>query len=319
MTFSFKNFKESMVIIEAGQKSGYSDEHAFAHVWNHSVSNGTIKNRERMHREIDMAEKDPTHPLNFSKVSSAGFTGGKKENSSPAAYYSELRSAANTIHDVANHPDFAENIKQKHKATVAGAAKGALHKFWTHHGGSNATSKADITIGDGNGKKGISYKKSGGSQLMSGEAGETKATYNAAAAYMLNDKHISQSEHVDIKDHINRVAEHLSAMKTASREEQVQHRNGAQKLLDHIHNKHPLLNAYVHTEAASGRAKFGGGDGSATHVLTSYNAKHGNAHIMRPDDYKHPAALLSHPRIALPKGSGRPGNLKIDIRDHHTN
>lgn len=312
------SFKEVRYLTEAGKKSGYSDEHAFAEVWNHSVENGTIKNREYMHKEIEAAKKDPKHPLHFDKISKAGFKGGDKANSSPDMYYKELHHAADTIHDVANHPDFAENVAQKHKASVAGAAKGQLHQFWTHHGGSNATSKADITIGEGESKKGLSYKKAGGSQLMSGEAGEVKATYNAAAAYMLHDKHMSQADHDELKHHVNKIADHLTAMKTSSREDMVKHRDDAQKLLEHVHNKHPLLNGYVHAEAASGNAKFGGGEGRATHVLTSFNEKHGNAHIMKPEDYKHPAALLSHPRIALPKGEGRPGNLKIDIRDHHT-
>jgi hypothetical protein len=309
----FKEFSlNEELLIEAGKSSGYSDEHAFVNVWNHSVDKGHAQSREKMHAEINKAKTDPNHPLNFHKINSAGFKGGKKENSSPEKYYKELHHAADTIHDVANHKDFHDSVKNKEHASVAGGSRGVVANSWKKHGATNATSKADIKIGH----HGISYKKSGGSQLMSGESAETKATYHHAAAALHHAGHIDAAQHAIITQHADKAAYHLAAMKdsTSDAEKRV-HRDAAQAHINAAHKVHPKLNNFVHHEAASGHAKFSGGEGSASYIVTSYNEKTGSASIHHVNDYKKSKPQdLASPRAAAPKGRGRPGNLKIDIK-----
>lgn len=301
------------LLLEAGKSSGYSDEHAFVNVWNHAVHHDHAQSREKMHAEIDKAKTDTKHPLNYRKISSAGFKGKTKRNSSPEKYYKELHRAADTIHDVANHKDFHDAVKNKERAESTGKLRNKVSDSWKRHGSTNTTSKADIKIG----KHAISYKKSGGSQLMSSEPAETRATYHHAADALHKAGHINADQHSAITRHVNKVAHHLAAMKnsTSTAEKRI-HRDAAQSHINAAHAVHPKLNNFVHHEAASGHAKFTGGEGSATHVVTSHSAKTGSASIKHVDDYKtSKPEELSTPRVALPKGKRRPGNLKIDIKE----
>lgn len=305
---------EEDLIVEAGKASGYSDEHAFVHTWNHMVKKGIAHDKEAMHKEIDDAQKDENHPLNHQNISSEGFKGGDKKNSSKESYTKEMHHAADTIHTVATHPDFKGAVENKHEATVAGASHGKVSDSWGSHGAKNATSKADIKIGT---EHKLSYKKSGGSQLMSAEPAETKATYHHVASEMKKEGKITNEQESSMKEHANKVSEHLAAMKTAkTTAEKVSHKEAAQKHIDAIHSEHPEVNNYAHHEAASGNHKFGkGGEGAATHILSSYNHKTGSAGLHHVNEYKHGTMKTSHPRVALPKGDGRPGNVKIDIKD----
>ena len=77
----------------------------------------------------------------------------------------------------------AVNIKTKIKGNYMdhiGGGSGKISSFWVENGGSDPTPKTDILTNI----ESISLKKAGDSQLMSGGAGETKATFMAAASYI---------------------------------------------------------------------------------------------------------------------------------------
>lgn len=288
----------------------YSDEHAFKNVWNHAVNTGISTDKEKIKAELEKAKTDETHPLHFNNVSNEGFAGKKKDPKAKANYEAELNTAFHTVHGVASHPDFKKEVKNKTQAKVAGATRTKLSKSWESHGASNGTSKADITIGG----KGISYKKAGGSQLMSGESAEATATYHHAAAKMLKDGHITPEQHAELKQHINNVGAHLKAMKTSRKEDIDSHVKDAQKIINLIHKAHPKLNGYVHHEAATGDQKFETSEGKATHIITSAD-KNNTPKIDNPNDYLSGKSHMIIPRIAKPKGNNREGNLKIDKRE----
>lgn len=316
MTY-IQNFNEFIaaggqtLLTEAGKASGYSDEHAFVNTWNHAVNHGIAQDKDKMHDEIEAAKKDKNHPLNFHKVSAEGFKGKDKSKSTPEQYYNELHHAAKTIHTVANHPDFKGAVEHKHQASVAGASRGSVSDSWKSHGATNSTSKADIKIGT---EHALSYKKSGGSQLMSAEPAETKATYHHAINGMRAEGKLTDEQRDKLHDHVEKASAALAKMKEAGADKTAL-KNEAQHHIDAVHAEHPELINYVHHEAASGHHKFGGGEGSATHILSSYNEKTDSAGLHHVNEYKHGTMKTAHPRAALPKGDGRYGNLKIDIRD----
>jgi hypothetical protein len=77
----------------------------------------------------------------------------------------------------------AKNLKAKLKGSKMeqfGSSRASVSSFWSQNGGSQPTPKTDMFTN----KERISLKKAGGSQLMSGRPGETKATFMAAAAFM---------------------------------------------------------------------------------------------------------------------------------------
>ena len=82
--------------------------------------------------------------------------------------------------DLKNLQTFGQNIITA-GAPVGGAfdfqEKGSLTSFWKENGGSNVTSKTDITLGGNQ----YSVKNADGAQLMSGKKGESTATAVAAA------------------------------------------------------------------------------------------------------------------------------------------
>jgi len=288
-------------------KGGYSDEHALVHVWNH-VS-GTNKNA--MH-EAEKAKKDPNHPLSFKKAEH-GFTGGEKQIHHKEAYHKEIDHAARAVESMKKHPEFAKSHKNGEKAEVKGASRGKLSDTWREHGAGNATSKEDIRIG----KHAVSLKK-GDSQLMSAEHAETKAVYHHATGEAVKNKHMSHEQAQNVRKKIAKVAGHLESMKhTTSEEEKRKHRDAAQKHIDEIHSSHPHLIHHVAHEASTGHGKFGGegSEGSARFLVTTTH--HGDVHVHDTKSNNEPI-VHGNPRVALPKGSGRPGNLKLDYRVKHT-
>lgn len=304
--FSFIQF-----LITEAKGSGYDDEHATANLWNHATENpDTVKSPDHLKAEIEKARKNKKHPLNFHNQTE-GFTGGKKPHHEEA-YYEELHRAAHTVHGLANHPELKKAFKAKAKASVAGATKGKLSSTWTKNGGSNATSKADIVISGKGHHHPISLKK-GDSQLMSAQGSEFKATYDHATdQHMKANKKFTAAHKKAVMAGIDKVNNHLSKMAGASPDQQRQHRDSAQKILDKIHSDHPGLLSHVHHEASTGEGKFGGKGsvGSARFLVTS---THNGAHIHDVETNKDPI-VASHPRVALPKGEGRPGNVKIDYK-----
>jgi len=317
---SFKSFLS--LLTEASAKSGYSDEHATAHLWNsvvnHENTNQILSNPDpsKIHDEIEKAKKDPNHPLNVNNAPKQGFVGGKVNKE---GYYKELHDAASTIHGLANRSEFSDAVKNKHKMTVAGAARGKLSNTWNKNNAKNATSKADLHLFDsklGEDKdpniKRISLKK-GDSQLMSAQPEEFAATYDHAT-----DQHINESNSGFTSEHkkeamrkIKKVQEHLNAMKGANPDEQRKHRDSAQKIINDIHEKHSGLLKHVHYEATTGHGKFGHNQaGSANWLVTSTPD---GPHIHNTESGNEPIEA-GIPRIALPKGDGRSGNVKIDYK-----
>lgn len=301
----------SSIVTEA-KASGYDDEHAFVNVWNHSVHNPKLlKSKASLHADIDSAKTDKKHPLHFDNQTN-GFTGGKKQEHRDA-YYSELHHAADSVHDIANHPAFADSVKNKHEASVAGASRGSLSKTWVQHGAKNTTSKADVTIGSGKHLKTLSLKK-GDAQLMSAGKEETSATYDHAMQGMVAHGHATPAQHLEVMKHMKTVSSHIAAMKTAKNaDEQIAHKNKAQDIINKIHKDHPKLIRYVTHEAATGHGKFGThGSGTARFLVTTGK---GGAHVhdSETNDVGH-ESTLPIPRVALPKGSGREGNVKLDYK-----
>lgn len=314
--------EEGLPINEAKSGVSYNDEHAHANIWNHMVSKGIAHDKPAMMKELEKSKKDKTHPLHFSKAEDKGFTGGKKTKEAEHSYHSEHETAVHTIHALANHPDFKKAIKEKHNAKVMGGERGTVSHTWIKHGATKgATSKADVSIHDPKkdnhaGIK-LSMKKGGGSQLMSGGPEENAAVHDHAAREMLNNhpkyKNLPQSKKEEIHSHImkdmNNVSKHLNAMKTSSREKMIHHRNEAQKSIDAAHDRHPELNHFVRKEATTGEGKFGKGSAqAASHLVKSSTAgKEAKVSHVDKQNYEGP-----RPRVALPKGEGRSGNVKSD-------
>lgn len=300
---------ESNQLIMEAKGSGYDDEHATVNMWNHAVHNPhLLQSKAHLHAEVEHARKDRNHPLNFHNQND-GFTGGKQPHHEEA-YYNELKHASNTVHDIASHPAFKDTVKNKHHASVQGATRASVSSTWTKHNAKNATSKADIAIGAHT----VSLKK-GDSQLMSAGGEETKAVYDHAMRGMVTHNHASEADHVDVMSKMDQLHKHLSAMKdTQDDDEKRKHRDAGQAIVNDIHARHPKLSRYVNYEAATGHGKFGTHQtGTARFLVTSTN--HGSTHIHdTAEDDIGKASELPTPRVALPKGSGRPGNVKLDYR-----
>jgi hypothetical protein len=299
-------------------KSGYSDEHALARVWNHAVTHPDAKKLLSSHAnlksEIDKAKSDPNHHLNFANQKE-GFTGGVKKPEHEEAYYKELHHAAHAVAGFAQHPAFKEAIANKEKAQVSGADAGTVSDTWKKHGAKNATSKADVKIG----KIGLSLKK-GAAQLMSAESNELRATYDHATTQHMKENSKFTSEHKQhVMDKIHQIGKHMEAMKGANMATQKQHQAHAQKLADEIHNDHPGLMNHVAHEAATGQGKFGGAGstGSSDVLVTTHEGAAPHIHDVKTNNS--PIHVKPKLRIALPKGRDkatglgtRGGNAKLD-------
>lgn len=317
-------FNEHMLLSESAAKSGYSDEHAFTHVWNHMVNHGLTHDKKAMNAELEKAKTDKTHPLHPDYISSKGFKGGKKTPEAIADYHRELSDAVHTVHTIANHPHFKKAVEEKHQAEVMGANRGEISSTWKKHGATKgAVSKSDISISKPGSPKGsglkLSMKKGGGSQLMSAGPEENKAVHDHATRDMLNNHpnyaKKSQKEkdaiHADVMKKMDEVTHHMNAMKTASPEQQQEHKKKAQAALDAVHNAHPHLNAFVRKEATTGHGKFGTDSPHAASYLVKSASNGKPASVQHVDEVDHSGPRL---RASLPKGSGRSGNIKADER-----
>lgn len=312
----------STVLTEAKSGESYNDEHAHANVWNHMVSKGIAHDKDAMHAELDKASKDKKHPLHFSNASDEGFTGGKKNEAAKESYHAEHKNAVDTIHALSQHPHFAKAIKEKHVAKVMGASKGVVSDTWKKYGATKGgTSKADVSIIHPTDKKHqglkLSMKKGGGSQLMSSGPEENKAVHDVATKRMLDEhpkysklpKAKKDSLHKEIMKHMDTVEKHVNAMKTTPREKWEHHKQEAQKAMNAAHDAHPELNQYVRREATTGEGKFGeGSEHSASYLVKSSQGK-AKASVKHASETDFNG---SRPRVALPKGEGRSGNIKLD-------
>lgn len=320
----FKQFISEQTILTEEKVGAYSDEHAHARVWNHMTSLGIAHDKKAMIAEFNKAKKDKKHPLHFDNAKDhEGFVGGKKTAAHKEAYHREHENAIHTVHALATHPEFKSAVKGKHQARVMGASSGELSPLWKSHGAKNATSKADIAIINPKSEKGegirISMKKGGGSQLMSAGPEETAAVYHHAANEMLNThpdyKKLPEKKkkeiHAGIMAHVATIGKSLNAMKTAPREKLAGHKNKAQNAIDTVHNEHPSLNHFIRKEATTGKGKFGEGSPHAASYIVKSAAGKKEPVVKNVDDMDFSGPK---PRAALPKGTGRSGNVKVDER-----
>jgi hypothetical protein len=314
--------EEGIPISEAKSGVTYNDEHAHARIWNHMTGKGIAHDKSAMTAELEKSKNDKTHPLHFNNADSEGFTGGKKTKEAEHSFHAEHAAAIHTIHALATHPDFKKAVTEKHQAKVMGGVRGQVSDTWKKYGATKgATSKSDVSIYNPSQKNHagikLSLKKGGGSQLMSAGPEETSAVHDHAATEMLNNhpkyKNLPQNKkdeiHSQIMKDMSNVSKHLNAMKTSSREDMVQHRNEAQKSINAAHDRHPELNHYVRKEATTGEGKFGKGSAfAASHLVKSATDSQGAkvSHVEQ-QNYDGP-----RPRVALPKGEGRSGNVKSD-------
>lgn len=292
----------------------YNDEHAFVHLWNHSVNHNIASDKQKMLDHIKNAEKDPNHPLSFENAPSGGFKGKKKTDAAKTAYFTELKRAVHTVHGFATHPDFKNHVKNKDRAHVMGASAGKLSDVWTRNKAGNPTSKSDIKIGD-TGAKTVSLKKGGGSQLMSAGSEENTAVHDYATDRMMQHGKINEKQKNDIMKHIKKAGEIAARMKGSSRDQQYKLKDEAQKHINSAYELHPELNEYVHHEATTGIGKFGQTEHAAQYLATSAKEGKEDVKIHHADKIKFTTPTSNRIRVALPKDSARGGNFKLDKKD----
>jgi hypothetical protein len=295
-------------------KAKFNDEHAVAKVWNHMISNGITKKEDIM-GELESAKKNKEHPLNFSNTGDEGMSGGKKTDSHFDSYHDEIQRAGHTVAGLANHPSFKDAVKKKLVARVTGADRGNLSDTWTTNNAKDRTSKADVILSDPKTKKDyhpISLKK-GDSQLMSAQPEEMMAIYHHAAnEHMKTDQTFNNEHKNNVIKQISQVQKHMNAMKTASETEKDSLVSKAQSIINNIHKNHPGLINHVAREASTGHGKFGKNQvGTARYLVT---ALPDGAHVHDTEINHEPIVPNAVPRIAKPKGGGRPGNIKLDYR-----
>ena len=269
-------------IRKPSQKDGkHNEEHAVKHMWNHFSSKGEdVPSVEDMHAEIEKAKTDRNHPLHIRHREDHEFSGkisgnnarvGTKESRQQAkqTYYQNLRDAAYTVHALANHKDFRSHWKNKDKIEHAGKAKPELSDHYKSKGvrGTGATSKGDALIirsskGGGKGVKALSFKKTGGSQLMSSSPAEFHAIYHHA---------------------LKANPKNLKKLEIARRHMEKGEHEKANKIVQDLHDRHPHLIHHVTREALTGNGKFANAEGRATHVASIGK----DAEVWTTDDFMH--------------------------------
>ena len=213
-------------------------------------------------------------------------------------------------------------IEKGFPSRVTGSSTSELSKTFKKAGGVDRTPKGDLEIYNPDNPKdrrGISMKKGAGAQLASAEGGELRGMYKIAAKEYVKKFHgdKSKEDRQKIEKEIMNDAERLSAIgrlqKTAGQAPDVEKqkqslKNVSQGISDKLLDKYPQFERLLSQVATSGRGKFAGDQGTAGIVLTGRSGK--KEATAKPSEQQ----KSSKPRLALPKGSGRPGNLKIDYR-----
>jgi len=127
----------------------------------------------------------------------------------------------------------------------------------------------------------------------------------------------SKEERQKIEKEIMNDAERLSAIgrlqKSSGEAQDVNKqkqslKNASQGISDRLLDKYPQFERLLSQVATTGKGKFKGDQGTAGIVLTGKN-KSKEATARSAEQQK-----SAKPRLALPKGANRPGNLKIDYR-----
>jgi len=346
---SYSNFIDDcyFTILEGA----YNDEHALRKTWNHFMvhkKHGAEVRRhldsgdhaaalDHMQSEVDKAKSDPSHPLSFEK-SKRGYKGGKTD-ADKRSYHQELDNAVHGAHTLATKERRTVNAAKKGlPMRNTGAGKAPVTASWEKAGAKNTTPKRDVEIHDPKNPKygiGISLKKPGGSQLMSGGPEETHATIQHAAkrhaAELVksgsHSKEEAKAAHDDIVKRSERFSWLLKGMERGSPARKSAIKQAAQRHIDHMHDNHPGLENHIGSEASSGNEKFGktvsAGSGQASMVLKGADTRKGvESKVQDIKRRERARGFTGRLRAAKPKsdrvnpntGKTRSGNAKLDER-----
>jgi hypothetical protein len=331
-------------------EGAYNDEHALRKTWNHfmvhkkhgaevkrHLAGGDHKSAlDHMKSEVEKAKSDPKHPLSFEK-SKRGYKGGKT-GADKDSYHQELDNAVHGAHTLATKERRTANAAKKGlPMRNTGAGKSSVSKEWEKSGAKNTTPKRDVEIHDPKNKKhgiGISMKKPGGSQLMSGGPEETHATVKHASKQLGREmkksgksKEEIETAKKDITSKSERASRALKGMERGSRARKDALKKVAQRHYDRMHDAHPGLAKHIGSEASSGTGKFGksvsSGSGQASVVLKGADTRKGvEAKAQDIKRRERAGGFSGKMRAAMPKsdkvnpktGKTRSGNAKLDER-----
>ncbi len=266
----------------------YSDEQAFAKIWNHFITHKKygveLKNilrskdfngaREYMENEIENARNDSNHPLSFDKAK-RGFQGGKTPDDVDS-YYDMMKLAPDSVTAFIKGrrgSNTAERIATY--ARVSGTKKAPTSSEWKNETGKSVdTSKRDIEFVDPKNKKyglGLSLKMGKGSQTISAEPSEIYANLQAAGKeYIIKLKKQGASEEQinSFKMQLDKTSELVakslgftSPQMTPKVNKELSDRrlSVSQKSIDKLFNNHPNFISDVNKEGSGGEKKFGRG------------------------------------------------------------
>ena len=303
-------------IRKPSEKDGrHNEEYAVKKTWNHFSSRSGGDNPpsvEDMHREIDNAQTNKNHPLHIKhtedhefvgKVSGNNFRAGTSESRKRArqTYYQNLKDATHTVSAMANHKDFKTHWKNGDSLEHSGKMKPELSQHYKDRGvkGTGATSKGDALImksskGKTKGVKALSFKKTGGSQLMSSSPAEFHAIYHHALKQSSDDNEANLEKLQRARNHIEK-GEHEKA----------------NKIVQGMHNSMPHLIHHVTHEALTGNGKFASADGRATHVASIGK----DARVWSTDEFlrdHHDATAKSRPRVRASKHGGVQSTVSLE-------
>jgi hypothetical protein len=329
-----KSFVDFGFICEKLNKT--HDEDSQSKLWNYFIANsentkvrdlildGEIEKAEKeIKKEVEKAKGDSNHPLNFKNAGDEEFAKATGRQSSDEEPYNKfLDDSVSGLVALAGQKKLKSAVEKGLPTRVTGSGTAELSKKFKSAGGVDRTPKGDLEVYDPDNSKyrvGISMKKGAGAQLASAEGGEIKGMYKVAAKEYVKRFHRDKSkeERQKIQKEIMNDAERLSAIgrlqKSSGEAQDVNKqkqslKNVSQGISDRLLDKYPQFERLLSQVATTGKGKFKGDQGTAGIVLTGKN-KSKEATAKSAEQQK-----SAKPRLALPKGANRPGNLKIDYR-----
>ena len=329
-----KSFVDFRFICEKLNKT--HDEDSQSKLWNYFIANsentkvrdlildGEIEKAEKeIKKEVEKAKGDSNHPLNFKNAGDEEFAKAIGRQSSDEEPYNKfLDDSVSGLMALAGQKKLKSAVEKGLPTRVTGSGTAELSKKFKSAGGVDRTPKGDLEVYDPDNSKyrvGISMKKGAGAQLASAEGGEIKGMYKVAAKEYVKKFHgdKTKEERQKIEKEIMNDAERLSAIgrlqKSSGEAQDVNKqkqslKNVSQGISDRLLDKYPQFERLLSQVATTGKGKFKGNQGTAGIVLTGKN-KGKEATAKSAEQQK-----SAKPRLALPKGANRPGNLKIDYR-----
>ena len=329
-----KSFVDFRFICEKLNKT--HDEDSQSKLWNYFIANsentkvrdlildGEIEKAEKeIKKEVEKAKGDSNHPLNFKNAGDEEFAKATGRQSSDEEPYNKfLDDSVSGLMALAGQKKLKSAVEKGLPTRVTGSGTAELSKKFKSAGGVDRTPKGDLEVYDPDNSKyrvGISMKKGAGAQLASAEGGEVRGMYKVAAKEYVKKFHgdKSKEERQKIEKEIMNDAERLSAIgrlqKSSGEAQDVNKqkqslKNASQGISDRLLDKYPQFERLLSQVATTGKGKFKGDQGTAGIVLTGKN-KSKEATAKSAEQQK-----SAKPRLALPKGANRPGNLKIDYR-----